>query len=137
MDVAMTSLLGRLRNIARAQLGGFFDRPGEPAAGAPAPDEGDAGYHFDEAYQDTDRQSSGAPPPPQCPPQVVKDLEVFGLSPAATWDDVRRARNREVKKYHSDRFVNDPQRLETSKEIMQIMNAAYERLENHYADKKG
>jgi curved DNA-binding protein CbpA len=47
-------------------------------------------------------------------------------------DDVRRARNREVKKFHSDRFLNDPERLETSKKIMQIYNAAYDRLKAHY-----
>ncbi len=66
------------------------------------------------------------------PQQVVDDLTVFNLSPPSSLEEVRRARNREIKKYHSDRFVNDPEKFATSKEIMQIYNAAYDRLKTHY-----
>ena len=66
------------------------------------------------------------------PRQVVEDLAVFNLTFPSTWEQVRKARNREIKKYHSDRFVNDPERYRTSKEIMQIYNAAYDRLKAHY-----
>ena len=66
------------------------------------------------------------------PKQVVEDLSLFELTPPSSLDEVRRARNREMKKYHSDRYLDDPEKLETSKEIMQIYNAAYERLRQYY-----
>lgn len=66
------------------------------------------------------------------PQQVVKDLATFSLTPPSSLKAVKNARNREVKKYHSDKFINDPEKLETSKEIMQIYNAAYDRLRAYY-----
>lgn len=69
---------------------------------------------------------------PGVPQQVVEDLGVFDLSPPSSWEEVKAARNREIKKYHSDKFVNDPGRFETSKEIMQIYNAACDRLRAYY-----
>ena len=66
------------------------------------------------------------------PQQVVEDLGVFDLTPPSSWEEVKAARNREIKKYHSDKFVNDPDRFETSKQIMQIYNAAFDRLRAYY-----
>ena len=66
------------------------------------------------------------------PVQVVEDLAVFGLRPPSSLEEVKKARNREIKKYHSDRFVDDPEKYRTSKEIMQIYNAAYDRLKLHF-----
>jgi curved DNA-binding protein CbpA len=63
---------------------------------------------------------------------VIDDLAVFGLTPPSSLADVRAARNKEIKKYHSDKFVNEPDRFETSKEIMQIYNAAFDRLRAYY-----
>ncbi len=76
--------------------------------------------------------SSGNRPYPGIPTEVVEDLATFNLRPPGSLEAVRNARNREVKKYHSDRFLNDPEKLETSKEIMQIYNAAYDRLAAYY-----
>ncbi len=64
--------------------------------------------------------------------QVADDLKVFNLSPPSSMEEVKRARNREIKKYHSDKFINDPDKFETSKQIMQVYNAAYDRLKKHY-----
>lgn len=69
------------------------------------------------------------------PRQVVDDLSVFGLKPPSSLEEVRNARNREIKKFHPDKFMNDPEKIETSKEIMQIFNAAYDRLKEHYKNK--
>ena len=66
------------------------------------------------------------------PKQVAEDLAVFNLRHPCTWEEVRKARNREIKKYHSDRFLNDAERYKTSKEIMQIYNAAFDRLKAYY-----
>lgn len=66
------------------------------------------------------------------PQQVVEDLKVFDLAPPSSLEEVKKRRNQEIKKYHSDRFINDPERFKTSTEIMQIYNAAYERLKEYY-----
>ncbi len=66
------------------------------------------------------------------PSQVAEDLAVFGLRPPSSLEEVKKARNREIKKYHSDRFIDDPEKYKTSKEIMQIYNAAFDRLKDHY-----
>lgn len=70
------------------------------------------------------------------PDQVVEDLGTFGLHPPSSLEEVKKARNREIRKYHPDRFLNDPDRLETSKQIMQILNAAYERLEKWFESRR-
>ena len=75
---------------------------------------------------------SSANPFPGVPQQVVDDLEVFGLTPPSSMAEVKKARNREIKKFHSDRFMNDAGKFDTSKQIMQIYNAAYDRLEAYY-----
>ena len=62
----------------------------------------------------------------------VEDLAVFGLTPPSSLEEVRNARNREIKKYHSDKFMHDPEKFKTSKEIMQIYNAAFDRLGKYY-----
>ena len=66
------------------------------------------------------------------PQQVLEDLAVFNLTPPSSMTEVRKARNREIKKYHSDKFMSDQKKFETSKEIMQIVNAAYDRLKIYY-----
>ncbi|MBL7176590.1 MAG: hypothetical protein ISS66_12265 [Desulfobacteraceae bacterium] len=66
------------------------------------------------------------------PQQVVEDLKVFDLTPPSSLAEVKKRRNDEIKKYHSDRFISDPERFKTSTEIMQIYNAAYERLKEYF-----
>ena len=66
------------------------------------------------------------------PAQFVEYLALFNLTPPSSLEEVRKARNREIKKYHSDKFMNNPEKLETSKEIMQIYNTAFDRLKEYY-----
>lgn len=63
------------------------------------------------------------------PRQVVDDLHLFGLKPPVSYAEVKKARNEEIKKFHPDKFLNDPEKMETAKQIVQIYNAAFERLE--------
>ncbi len=72
---------------------------------------------------------------PGVPPQVVEDLAVFGLTPPSSLEKIREVRNREIKKYHSDKFLHDPEKLDTSKKIMQIYNTAFDRLEGYYKNR--
>ena len=69
---------------------------------------------------------------PDMPARFVENLALFDLTPPSSLDEVRKARNREIKKYHSDKFINDPEKLEISKEIMQIYNVAFDRLKEYY-----
>lgn len=85
-------------------------------------------YQYDSSHYRSDTNYNYS----HTPKQVIDDLSVFGLAPPSSLEEVKRARNREIKKYHSDRFINDTEKFETSKEIMQIYNAAYDRLKDHY-----
>ncbi len=86
-----------------------------------------SGMHQKESYgEDFHSRSS------EVPWQVFEDLGIFNLKPPASLEEIKKARNREFRKYHSDRFINDPEKYQTSKEIMQIYNAAYERLHSYY-----
>ncbi len=69
---------------------------------------------------------------PGVPAQVVEDLAVFDLTPPSSLKEIREVRNGEIKKYHSDKFLHDPEKLDTSKKIMQIYNTAFDRLEEYY-----
>ncbi len=66
------------------------------------------------------------------PRQVIDDLALFGLAPPCSMKEVKKARNREIKKFHPDHYLNDPEKLKTAKEILQIYNAAYDRLKEYY-----
>jgi len=77
----------------------------------------------------TDYQNSHAT---DIPRQVVKDLAEFELSPPSSLDEVKKRWKAEMKKYHSDKYLHDPEKLKVSKEIMQIYNGAYERLKQYY-----
>lgn len=130
----MTELLKRIARIARARMPNpnrWLDRWAERR-----------GYRLDPDEEETGKtrgngDAGSRDPFPGVPRQVVEDLAVFGLTPPGSLDEVRGARNREIKKYHSDRFVRDAERYETSKHIMQIYNAAYDRLKAHFEAEKG
>jgi|GEM_PF-6787399 len=139
----MESILSRLYRIARAAIPRPWVHSSVKTSGpAGAKTEScqygktsgaDGGKAYSEtayASRESARNNFGA-----LPSEVVEDLALFDLGPPSSLDEIRKARNREMKKYHSDRFLNDPVRLETSKRIMQIYNAAYDRLEVYYREK--
>ena len=64
--------------------------------------------------------------------QEAEDLRLFHLKEGASWDEVKKAYRREVKKYHGDRHNNDDGKKGLAHEIMLIYNSAYERLEKCY-----
>ncbi len=70
------------------------------------------------------------------PEQLVDDLKIFGLTPPSNLTDVKKARNREIKRYHPDKFSAQKEKLETAKEILQIYNEVYDRLEKYYSARK-
>ena len=79
-------------------------------------------------YESGDREETCS----AMPAQFVEYLALFNLTPPSSLEEVRKARNREIKKYHSDKFMNNQEKLETSKKIMQIYNTAFDRLKEYY-----
>lgn len=69
------------------------------------------------------------------PQQVIDDLAVFGLTPPASFDDVKKARNQEMRKYHPDKFNSEEDKGEAANEIAQIYNEAFSRLKDYYEKK--
>ena len=68
--------------------------------------------------------------------QLVDDLALFDLRPPSTLKEVKAARNREMLKYHPDKFSSDSEKLKVANDIALIYNAAFDRLEKHF-DSKG
>lgn len=64
--------------------------------------------------------------------QLIDDLAVFGLTPPSSFDEVKKARNREMRKYHPDKFSTQADKGETANEIAQIYNEAFGRLKDHF-----
>jgi DnaJ-domain-containing protein 1 len=91
--------------------------------------------HFDSTDSFFDNSNSEAYP--DYPDQILEDLSNFHLPPPSSLSEVKKARNQEIKKYHPDRYMDDPERVETAKEIMQIYNASYERLKKFFQSRSG
>jgi len=64
--------------------------------------------------------------------QFVEDLRLFDLEPPSSLQEVKKARNREMKVFHPDKYLNDPDKLEIANQIVQIYNDAYERLKGSF-----
>jgi len=45
-----------------------------------------------------------------------------------TLDELKKARKQELKKYHPDRFAQEPGKIESAKRIVQILGETYDRL---------
>ena len=82
-------------------------------------------------------QASGTSTAGGVPSQVAEDLHIFDLKPPSSFEEVKKARNREIKKYHPDKFLSDHEKLETAKQILQIYNGAFERLRVFYNGRNG
>lgn len=67
--------------------------------------------------------------------ELVDDLAVFGLTPPSSFDEVKKARNKEMRKYHPDKFNNQEDKGGAANEIAQIYNEAFGRLKVHFEGK--
>lgn len=133
----MSSILRRLADVAKSYIhAGNHERISAGPERRFNPEEERSDVHNEDFHSSTNRTGSQERQAKTgnggIPQQVAKDLATFNLTPPSSLKAVKDARNREIKKYHSDKFVNDPEKLETSKEIMQIYNAAYDRLQAYY-----
>ena len=64
--------------------------------------------------------------------QLVDDLAVFNLRPPSSFKEVKSARNREMLKYHPDKFSSDTKKIKIANDIALIYNDAFERLKKHF-----
>lgn len=129
----MTTILKRLLHIAKS-YGGSLKAPGTgrfKMSGETAGDGQEDFSRFEAFHSDSPYPSAGYPE------QVVQDLANFSLKPPSSLAEVKKARNREIKKYHPDRFMDHPERAATAKEILQIYNASYERLKTFFQTRSG
>ncbi len=96
-----------------------------------------AGNRVEEVLEDFEQQQGSQEPAPEknkptpWPQELVEDLAVFGLHPPATLEKVKQLRKAALQQYHPDHFQQEPEKLETAKQIAQIYNQAYERLKKH------
>jgi DnaJ-domain-containing protein 1 len=119
----------RLRKLLRAQVGDWLhdDRPDVgPADVDPAdPDGYDVRPDAEEAA--APKGPDGRPVPPDVA-QAYQALEVPVGSDRAT---VKKGYRRVMKKYHQDRFANDPDKRDVAGEVSKRLNDACERVLAH------
>jgi len=86
------------------------------------------------------RAARGAPPPKPQPEArkeftesaVTRDLRSLDLKPGAGFDEVRHAYRELAKVWHPDRFGDDAKLRGRAATKLAEINAAYERLKNHF-----
>ncbi|MFH2130435.1 MAG: hypothetical protein ABIK68_08680 [bacterium] len=81
---------------------------------------------------DHEQKTEPEPPDSKYSDQFIDDLQLFGLKPPSSLEEVRHIRNHEMKKFHPDKYLNQPEKVETAKQIVQIYNAAYDRLKRSF-----
>jgi len=83
-------------------------------------------------HRQHEQQHQDRPEPTPFNQQLREDLQLFGLTPPSSLAAVRQIRNSELKKFHPDKYLDQPDKLETAKQIVQIYNITYDRLKKHY-----
>ena len=67
---------------------------------------------------------------------LKQDLDLFEMSSLTSLAELKSKRNEILRKYHPDRFANDTEKQNIAKEMIQIYNAAYERIVKYYSENK-
>ncbi len=67
--------------------------------------------------------------------QLIDDLALFNLQPPSSFKEVKSARNREMLKYHPDKFASNTEKLKVANDIALIYNDAFDRLKKHFDSK--
>ena len=62
------------------------------------------------------------------PPSLVQDYANLELQLGASFENVRNSYKRLLKKYHPDRFANDPEKQKLATEITQKLNQSYQNI---------
>ncbi len=79
-----------------------------------------------ESFQDDiDNQTANRPSGPPAFDQRHESLRILELPTGATASEIKQAYLRLSKKYHPDRFANDPEKLKLANELFTKISAAY------------
>ncbi|MFP4363879.1 MAG: J domain-containing protein [Spirochaetia bacterium] len=148
----MDSIFNRLNNLFRSFSNDIFEDFAEPSSQSGAdsfqdPDMADAWDELNDylnrdsnsgssqqsrheySYQKSYQRTTGASGPPQELAQDYKNLEVsFGTN----FDEVRKSYKVLIRKYHPDRFSNDPDRLKAATEIAKKINYSFQRIKQYH-----
>lgn len=132
------SLTRRLRRIARAHFGALRD--GSPSRrGATLEnwdwevDEGLGDDRFDEVSASTDAADEALG---DVPPEVARAYRALEVPVGSSRRTVKKGYRRVMKKYHQDRFDEDPERRDVAGEVSKRLNQAYQTVMN-YLDEHG
>lgn len=79
-----------------------------------------------ESFQDDiDNQTPDHPPGPSAFDQRQESLRILELPTNATTSEIKQTYLRLCKKYHPDRFANDPKKLQLANDLFSKIRAAY------------
>ncbi len=67
---------------------------------------------------------------------IQKSFQILELGPSASIDDAKQAYKTQVKFYHPDRFVGDPQQKQKAEEKLKEVNLAYEQVKSFLSNQK-
>lgn len=115
------SLTRRLKRLVRAQWGALRgDAVADETAGSPS---GEAA-----ADDEAAAPNASAERRPEVPPDVADAYRALEVPVGSDRAAVKAAYRRLMKRYHQDRFENDPERRETAGEVSKRLNLAYDRI---------
>ena len=66
------------------------------------------------------------------PDKISRCIEILGLKPGASQEEVNQAYRDLVKVWHPDRFVDNPRLQKKAEEKVKEINAAYEYIKSFY-----
>ncbi len=113
----MSSLFRRLGRLVRASL---------LSSDLPTPDVSDAFDTSSQNYADPQPKSGPYnPPPPPTPSPEAAYYAALELPANASFEEIKRAYKMLMKKYHPDRFHNEPQKKQYAEAVTQKLNEAY------------
>lgn len=81
--------------------------------------------NIDEMYEREFGAGSSASSEPQPDPEERKHYAALELPYGASFEQVKTAYKKLVKKYHPDRFPNNPEKQKAAEELTQKINGAY------------
>lgn len=112
------SLTRRLRRIIRSHLGRLrsdpFEEGSEPGHSA-----------SQEASRERSAEEEGTG---DVPPDVAEAYRALEVPVGSEREAVKKGYRRVMKKYHQDRYQNDPEKREIAGEVSKRLNGAYERV---------
>jgi DnaJ-domain-containing protein 1 len=113
----MSSLFRRLGRLVRASL---------LSSDLPTPQVPDAFDTSSQNYADPQPKSGPYnPPPPPTPSPEAAYYAALELPANASFEEIKRAYKMLMKKYHPDRFHNEPQKKQYAEAVTQKLNEAY------------